>query len=201
MRVLFCHGLWSFPDGTKPQYMQNELGWEVTSLEMRRNGWELSSQVKTVREAIDNDGPFDVLMGSSFGGLAIANAVKEYSEDLRLVLLAPAFGVYDTLSEQIGDSELGEWKKVGIKTFHPLGWDEDVSIPWTFMEDARRLGWPEVNHRTVILHGLLDDVVPIESSRVFMRSSPFVEIVEVDDGHRLGESLELLRDLVSMVLD
>ena len=67
---------WSFPGGTKPQYMQNELGWEVISLEMRRNGWELSSQVKTVREAIDNDGPFDVLMGSSFGGLAIANAVR-----------------------------------------------------------------------------------------------------------------------------
>ncbi len=181
--------------------MQNELGWEVISLEMRRNGWELSSQVKTVREAIDNDGPFDVLMGSSFGGLAIANAVRGYSEDLRVVLLAPAFGVYDTLSRQIGDSELEEWKKAGVKTFLPPGWDEDVPIPWSFMEDARRLGWPELSHRTVILHGLRDDVVPIESSRVFMRSSPLVEIVEVDDGHRLGESLELLRDVVSMVVD
>ena len=76
-----------------------------------------------------------------------------------------------------------------------------MTIPWSFMEDARRLGWPEVNHRTVILHGLRDDVVPIENSRVFMRSSPLVEIVEVDDGHRLGESLELLRDVVSMVVD
>ena len=199
--MLFCHGLWSFPGGTKPQYMQNELGWEVISLEMRRNGWELSSQVKTVREAIDNDGPFDVLMGSSFGGLAIANAVRGYSEDLRLVLLAPAFGVYDTLSRQIGDSELEEWKKAGVKTFLPPGWEEGVPIPWSFMEDARRLGWPELSHRTVILHGLRDDVVPIESSRVFMRSSPLVEIVEVDDGHRLGESLELLRDVVSMVVD
>tara|TARA_B100000925_G_scaffold73604_2_gene51615 strand:+ start:2960 stop:3505 length:546 start_codon:yes stop_codon:yes gene_type:complete len=181
--------------------MQNELGWEVTSLEMRRNGWELSSQVRTVREAIDNNGPFDLLMGSSFGGLAIANAVKGHSEDLRLVLLAPAFGVYDTLSRQIGDSELEEWKKAGVKTFLPPGWEEDVPIPWSFMEDARRLSWPEVNHRTVILHGLRDDVVPIESSRVFMRSSPLVEIVEVDDGHRLAESLELLRDVVSMVVD
>ena len=199
--MLFCHGLWSFPGGTKPQYMQNELGWEVISLEMRRNGWELSSQVRTVREAIDNNGPFDLLMGSSFGGLAIANAVKGHSEDLRLVLLAPAFGVYDTLSRHIGDSELEEWKKAGVKTFLPPGWEEDVTIPWSFMEDARRLGWPEVNHRTVILHGLRDDVVPIESSRVFMRSSPLVEIVEVDDGHRLGESLELLRDVVSMVVD
>ena len=199
--MLFCHGLWSFPGGTKPQYMQNELGWEVTSLEMRRNGWELSSQVRTVKEAIDNDGPFDLLMGSSFGGLAIANAVKGYSEDLRLVLLAPAFGVYDTLSRQISDSELEEWEKAGVKTFLPPGWEEDVPIPWSFMEDARRLSWPEVNHRTVILHGLRDDVVPIESSRVFMRSSPLVEIVEVDDGHRLGESLELLRDVVSMVVD
>jgi len=34
-----------------------------------------------------------------------------------------------------------------------------------------------------------------------MRSSPLVEIVEVDDGHRLAESLELLRDVVSMVVD
>lgn len=201
LRILFCHGLWSHPGGSKHQYMESELGWEVNSLEMRQNGWNLSSQVRTVQEAINANRSYDVLMGSSFGGLAIANAVQGLSEDLRLVLLAPAFGVYDTLAKQIGDAELDAWKKDGHKTFLPPGWEEEVRIRWSFMEDASEASWPKLTHRTVILHGTNDDVVPIENSRAAMRSSPIMELVEVDDGHRLAESLEFLQDVVAMVLD
>ena len=69
------------------------------------------------------------------------------------------------------------------------------------MEDANEASWPKVTHRTVILHGTNDDVVPIENSRAAMRTSPIMELVEVDDGHRLAESLEFLQDVVAMVLD
>lgn len=162
---------------------------------------ELVLQVRTVQEAINADRSYDVLMGSSFGGLAIANAVQGLSEDLRLVLLAPAFGFYDTFAKQIGDAELDAWKKDGHKTFLPPGWEEEVRIRWSFMEDASEASWPKLTHRTVILHGTNDDVVPIENSRAAMRSSPIMELVEVDDGHRLAESLEFLQDVVAMVLD
>lgn len=48
-------------------------------------------------------------------------------------------------------------------------------------------GLPE----TVIIHGLSDDVVPIDSSRDF--GAP---LVEVDDGHRLNDSLPIILRLV-----
>lgn len=43
---------------------------------------------------------------------------------------------------------------------------------------------------TVVIHGRQDDVCPIEGSRRYVeRSGAHVELVEVDDGHRLVESL------------
>lgn len=56
-----------------------------------------------------------------------------------------------------------------------------------FAESLTAEGLPE----TVIIHGLSDDVVPIESSRSF--GAP---LVEVDDGHRLNDSLALIIRLV-----
>ena len=90
MRATFAHGLWSSPDSGKAEWLRSH-GWEVHALDMRKLGWDQASQTRVVLEAIDEMGPFDVLIGSSFGGLATANAAAQRPElDLRLVLLAPA---------------------------------------------------------------------------------------------------------------
>ncbi len=44
---------------------------------------------------------------------------------------------------------------------------------------------------TTIIHGLRDDVVPLDWSRVFAAQTG-AKLVEVDDDHRLGESLEIM---------
>jgi pimeloyl-ACP methyl ester carboxylesterase len=49
---------------------------------------------------------------------------------------------------------------------------------------------------TVIIHGTGDDVVPIDTSRDFARAHDGVELHEVDDGHRLDASLDLIVDTV-----
>jgi pimeloyl-ACP methyl ester carboxylesterase len=74
---------------------------------------------------------------------------------------------------------------------------------------APALGWHEPpNHEphrlaappglpVVILHGLHDDIVPIELSRAYRdRSGPGVTLHELDDGHALRGSLALLCDTV-----
>ena len=159
MRVLFAHGLWSAPGGSKPTYMREILGWDVICPDMRRNGWSVSSQALTVRQELESSGSFDILIGSSFGALAIANAIEGYEGDSRLALLAPAFGVYDTLASQIGDQSMERWRADGVRSFIPPDWEEEVLLPWSFMEDALACGWPVLQHRTVILHGRGDDVV------------------------------------------
>ena len=200
MRVLFAHGLWSAPGGSKPTYMKEVLGWDVVCPDMRRNGWSVSSQALTVRQELESSGSFDILIGSSFGALAIANAIEGYEGDSRLALLAPDFGVYDTLASQIGDHAMEMWRESGVRSFIPPDWEEEVLLSWSFMEDALACGWPVLQHRTVILHGRGDDVVPVENSYKASRESEATDLVEVDDGHRLAESLDMLPDLVSMVL-
>ena len=88
MKVTFAHGLWSSTDSSKAEWMRAQ-GWDVLTLDMRKYGWDQAAQTRVVLEAIDEDGPFDVLIGSSFGGLATANAAAQRpNSNLRLVLLA-----------------------------------------------------------------------------------------------------------------
>ena len=59
-------------------------------------------------------------------------------------------------------------------------------------EDPTTLRAPETLP-TVIVHGLRDDVVPPEVSRLYRdRSGPHVRLWEVDDGHRLAGSRDVI---------
>ena len=201
MRVLFAHGLWSSPGGSKPNYLKEVCKWDVFACDMRRYGWSIKDQERAIVDSIEEEGPFEVLIGSSFGALAIANAASRMDGlDLRLVLLAPAFGVYDTLSGSVGPEEMDRWKENGHRTFQPPDWEDEVILEWSFMQDAIEMGWPEIRHRTVIIHGINDEVVPIDNSREVASSNPEVELIEVVDGHRLADSLDIVPGAVEMCL-
>ena len=43
---------------------------------------------------------------------------------------------------------------------------------------------------TLIIHGTRDETVPIRVSRDYVRAAPNARLVEVDDTHDLGASLE-----------
>ena len=45
---------------------------------------------------------------------------------------------------------------------------------------------------TTVIHGTRDDVIPIGVSRAFAAEHPSVHLIEVDDGHRLAESLAVI---------
>jgi pimeloyl-ACP methyl ester carboxylesterase len=52
---------------------------------------------------------------------------------------------------------------------------------------------------TTIIHGTRDDVVPLAVSREFATQQP-VTLIEVDDDHRLAESLDVLVSRVALAL-
>ena len=68
------------------------------------------------------------------------------------------------------------------------------------MVSAKRMSWPEINHSTVIIHGVSDDIVPIESSRKVAKSNSNVELIEIEDGHRLVNSLQFIPIAAEKVL-
>ena len=68
------------------------------------------------------------------------------------------------------------------------------------MEDAREMSWPTIRHQTTIIHGSKDDIVPLEVSRRVSEVSELVDLVVIDDGHRMKESLSHLSDIASSLM-
>ena len=198
--MLWAHGLWGRPDGSKPTHISGDLGWEVEGLVMSRLGWSIDDQTSLVLEAIGDGRQHDVLMGSSYGALALANASETLPElDLRLVLMAPAFGMREGFERLIGEDLVSRWRLGGSLPFTHDGTGEEVVLSWGFMEAIGRRSWPELRHPTVIIHGYGDDIVPLANSRE-MALSPLVELIEVEDDHRLHDSLSVIPAAVEMVL-
>ncbi len=201
MRVLWAHGLESSPDGSKPTWMVEELGWDVVSPAMSERGWTIAEQTEVIAEAIAADDGFDVIMGSSYGGLAIANAVARFPDRrLRLVLMAPAFGLAENFRRIAGEAGVREWEETGSRPYFHHGFGHEVQFGWDFITSADEMSWPALTHPTVIIHGKSDDIVPIESSLKVVRSNELAELIEVDDGHRLADSLHFIPLAVQRVL-
>ena len=66
--------------------------------------------------------------------------------------------------------------------------------------DARGDGWPDVRVPTLIVHGRGDAVVDVDLSRAFAAGKRHVRLVEVDDGHELTASLDLIKREADMFL-
>ena len=197
MRVLFAHGFEGGPSGSKPIFMRDVLGWDVTAPVMSELGWDIEKQTEVLLREID-EADYDLVIGSSMGGLAAANASSlRGGSGFRLLLIAPAFGLCDSW-EGLTDEELSEWREVGTRRYR--GFELDMDLEWEFMEAAGRMSWPEPLHMTTIVHGTKDDVVSIEVSRKVAREAALVDLVEIDDGHRMKGCLPLLSGLASELM-
>lgn len=190
IRVLFAHGFEGTPEGSKPSYMRDELGWDVVAPSMSELGWTIEQETEVLLRIIDEDGPFDIIAGSSMGGLAAANASNlRPDEKFSLLLIAPAFGLGDLWREGAKPEGLAQWEKDGSIPYFMNGLGIEVTLDWEFFLSAERMSWPKLNHPTVILHGNLDDIVPIENSRkVAKEDARVVELIEIEDGHRMQKA-------------
>lgn len=130
------------------------------------------------------------LVGSSMGGYLAARWAELRPDRVgRLVLLCPGFDLPSRWPSMVGERAFRAWKRRGwtsvedaVGTRHRLA--------WSFLEDARRHpAWPRAVRPTRILHGIRDDVVPIEGSRRWAEDQEGVDLVELDDDHRLMASL------------
>ena len=192
MRVLFAHGFEGSPNGSKPSYMKEALGWEVTAPKMSELGWSIANQTEVLTRLIDEN-EFDIVIGSSMGGLAAANASSmRPDEDFVLILMAPAFGLAENW-EGMEDTGRNAWKTTGERRY--TGFELDIMLPWEFMEAAEKMSWPIPLHPTAIMHGKNDEVVPISFSRKVEKECSNVTLHEFDDTHRLKDSMRFISEI------
>jgi len=195
-RYLYLHGFASGPQskkGTAFGHHYATRGIEIDRLDLRVPSFahlRLSAMIETVGKAIGDDRDRAVVIGSSLGGLTAARAAERDPRIASLVLLAPAFQLAARWRAQLGD-ELEVWRRTGWHEVVDRTTGTPARIDFGFLEDvsAIDIGFPDVRVPTLILHGIHDEVVPVEHSRRFAEGNRHVRLVELEDDHELVRSI------------
>lgn len=201
MRCLFAHGFEGVPNGRKARYL-TALGYDVTAPLMSARGWRLSDHVAVIDAVLDAEPDLRLLVGSSFGALALAVAASARPErDLRLVLVAPAVGLHETWEAQMGADAIELWAEMGAVQYRHQGIDQEVQLPYALYTECKAASEICITHPTAIVHGLRDETIPVGSALALAARSPGVRrFVAVADGHRLLDSLDEIGAAVAVVL-
>jgi uncharacterized protein len=196
MQVLYLPGFASGPKSTKAvAYIDHfaQQGVAVEALDLRRPSFEhlrLTAMIQHVRDSIT--GPA-ILIGSSLGGLTAARVAERDDRVKAVVLLAPAFRLANRWQAQLGP-EWDEWQRTGWREVFDYTTNGSSRVDFGFIEDILTFGrdLPKVTVPALVLHGTHDDTVPIDYSRELAKDHPNVELIELDDGHQLIDSIPRL---------
>lgn len=131
-------------------------------------------------------------IGSSMGGYVATRWAQFHPERVgRLLLLSPGFDMGDRWAEILGEQGMQDWEEEGSFLFFDPE-DKLAAVHWDLYADSveNHPPYPEIDHPVRVLHGRDDEIVPVESSRVFVERTPGAELVLLEDNHKLRESVD-----------
>jgi pimeloyl-ACP methyl ester carboxylesterase len=196
--LLYLHGFASGPSSHKATALSRRfaalgIALAVPDLTPGEDGFERSSpssMLAAARAALAQAPPPHAIVGSSLGGYLAALLASRDASIERLVLLAPAFRLFERWSARLGPAELAEWRARGLETMH-FAAGRPRRLGWRFFEDARALpAFPAVSIPTLCIAGIRDETVPLADVEAFVARTPSARLVTVDDGHDLAASLD-----------
>ncbi len=206
--LLYLHGFASGPSSHKARALSARfaaIGVRVTvpDLTPGEDGFERSSpsSMLAIAEKLLHDAePPHASVGSSLGGyLGSVIASRDPSVE-RLVLLAPAFRLFERWSKRLTQEDLAGWRARGLETMH-FASNRKRRIGWQFFEDAKRYPpFPEVRVPALCIAGTHDETVPIADVEAFVARTPSAQLVPVEDGHELAASLDRIFEEARAVL-
>ena len=195
MRAVYLHGFASSHASRKGQWLRERWGGRGVELETPDLNIPSFAQLQMSAILAHLDGLYGrgervFLVGSSMGGYLAARWCELHPERVgAAVLLCPGFDMERRWQAALGAS-FEQWEKTGAIEFGDA-WGQGVAVGWGLLEDARRHPpYPRPRVPTTIIHGVRDQVVPVEVSRGYRRDWPEVDLVEVDDDHLLLANLE-----------
>lgn len=198
MQYIYLHGFASSPNSAKARDIGDRFAKIQTKLKIPDlNAGDFSQltitrQIAQVAAEFSNDSTPVTLIGSSLGGLTAAHLGQQYLQVERLVLLAPAFGFLSHWLPKLGDQEVQRWQQEKYIMVYHYGEERSIPLSYDFVIDAAQYQEKFLQRSipTLILHGKKDEVIPIEASRDFARCRSWVELVELDSDHALGDVME-----------
>jgi pimeloyl-ACP methyl ester carboxylesterase len=199
--IAYLHGFASSPSSTKGQRLASDLA--ARGLELHRPDLaepdfarltvSASLAVLDRMDAEHGAGARWCLIGSSLGGyLAALWAQRNPARVERLVLLCPAFNMNQWWPRVVGADGMARWRAHG-RLAMPDAHGVMTPVHWRFIEDALSYpAFPEVPCPTLILHGVGDQTIPVESSITYGESRDHVRVRTLDDDHALAASLDAI---------
>ncbi|MBU6228205.1 MAG: alpha/beta fold hydrolase [Cyanobacteria bacterium REEB459] len=193
---LYLHGFASGPNSQKARRMAlrfQRQGLDLEIPDLNQGDFchlTLSRQLDQVKQHILARSEPVVMIGSSLGGLTAAWATQHPQLQGRirqLVLLAPAFDFLPQWLPRLDPAQIDHWRASGYLGVYHYQARQTLPLHYDFWLDAatycdRQLRVPVP---TLILHGLKDEVIAIETSRAYAASRPWVSLIELDDDHSL----------------
>jgi hypothetical protein len=198
LQYIYLHGFASSPNSAKARDVSDRFAKIQTKLKIPDlNAGDFSQltitrQIAQVAAEFSNDSTPVTLIGSSLGGLTAAHLGQQYLQVERLVLLAPAFGFLSHWLPKLGDEEVQRWQHEKYIMVYHYAEERSIPLSYDFVIDAAQYQGKFLQRSipTLILHGKKDEVIPIEASRDFARCRSWVELVELDSDHALGDVME-----------
>lgn len=203
LRFAYLHGFASSPNAHKasqlaPAFASRGIRLERPDLNVPSFESMTYTAILGALDALHRRGPEAkwCLIGSSMGGYMAARFAAEFPDRVhRLLLLCPGFLLVDRWPSVFGQEAFADWERDGRLSV-PDASGVAKPLHWGFIEDARtHPGQPEVSCPTHIVHGISDEVVPLESSRQYVGDHPEVVLHEVEDDHGLVASLPTIQAL------
>ncbi|HUK66285.1 MAG TPA: YqiA/YcfP family alpha/beta fold hydrolase [Anaeromyxobacteraceae bacterium] len=195
--ILYLHGFASGPSSKKGLELERRF---------RRSGQDfLRADLTPGEEGFEHSTPLTMLaeverlialnqpralVGSSLGGYLAALAARHPGPVERLVLLAPAFRLFERWRARLSADEERTWRREGLPVLHsPTG--RTRRLGYRFLAEAAGLpAYPAVEVPVLVFAGRRDEVVPLEDVVTFVEHTRGARLVELEDGHDLLASID-----------
>ncbi|MBW4641579.1 MAG: alpha/beta fold hydrolase [Goleter apudmare HA4340-LM2] len=205
-QYIYLHGFASSSNSAKARDIQERFAQIQTKLNIPDlNAGDflrltITRQINQVAAEFANNSLPITLIGSSLGGLTAAHLGQQYPQVQRLVLLAPAFGFLSHWLPKLGDEAVQRWQQEKYLMVHHYGEGRLLPLSYDFVTDADQYSEEKLQSPipTLILHGKKDEVIPISASRDFVLLRPWVELVELESDHSLGNVMTEIWQAISL---
>lgn len=189
---IYLHGFASSPQSIKAKYLADRIPLQIPDLNQGDfSHLSLTRQLEQVtQQYLQSTKPVTVI-GSSFGGLTAAWLAEQHEIVDRLVLLAPAFNFLSHWLPKLGQQQLKQWQESGYLEVYHYGAGQILPLHYQFISDLERYRDENLQRSipTLILHGVADDVIAIDSSRNYAATRPWVKLIELSDDHSLNKTM------------
>ena len=200
MQYIYLHGFASAPQSRKAQNLRDRVHHLDQTLHIPDlnqgdfTGLTLSRQIQQVQAAYLGSGQPTTIIGSSFGGLTAAWLGERFTCVERVILLAPAFQFLTNWRPKFPAEQWQQWQKTGRMDIYHYGEQKMLPLAYDFVTDMMQYddGNLQRSLPTLIIHGVNDDVVPIQVSRQYGEGRSHVRLLEVDSDHSLGDQLDTI---------